>query len=118
MLGGSEHGTAQMADADGNQGRPAEVSISDLQPLVDPAHSRPRPEFERLVDDELLDAARKPRKGDRLVINTRTGKLHDGNGRAHELRRRAADPKSTITPEMTVPVDYHTPDWSAFPDLE
>jgi len=31
--------------------------------------------------------------------------------------RRAADPKSTIRGDLTVPVEYYTPDLSMFPDI-
>ncbi|HYT92594.1 MAG TPA: hypothetical protein VEL76_28015 [Gemmataceae bacterium] len=95
-----------------------DIKIGDLKPLPTPAHSAPRPGLQRVSDAELLTAARNPKKGDRLIINTRTGYLHDGNGRAHELLRRAADPNSTITPDMTVPVEEYTPDLSMFPDLD
>ncbi len=74
--------------------------------------------MQALSDTELLEAARKPKNGDYLTVNTKTGLLHDGNGRAHELQRRAADPNSTITPEMTVPVREYTPDLSMFRDLD
>lgn len=95
-----------------------EVEIRDLKPLQTPAHSAPRPGLQKLSDDELLTAVRNPRHGDYLTVNTRTGNLHDGNGRTHELRRRAADPNSKITPDMRVPVREYTPDMSMFPDLD
>ena len=94
------------------------VRVGDLHPLQTPAHSAPRPRLQRLSDDALLDAVHNPKNGDYLTVNTRTGSLHDGNGRAHELLRRAADPMSTITPDMSVPVEEYTPDLSMFPDLE
>ena len=94
------------------------VAIRDLKPLQTPAHSKQRPVLRALTDDELLNAVQNPKNGDGLVVNTRTGQLHDGNGRAHELQRRAADPASTITPDMTVPVEEYTPDLSMFPDLD
>src|SRR5437773_6680183 len=95
-----------------------DVEIGELKPLQTPAHSAPRPGLQRLTDDELLEAVRNPRNGDYLTKNTRTGSLHDGNGRAHELLRRAADPNSSITPDLKVPVQEYTPDLSMFPDLE
>jgi hypothetical protein len=95
-----------------------DVEIRDLQPLQTPAHAAPRPGLQKLTDDELLASVRSPKNGDHLVVNTRTGNLHDGNGRAHELLRRAADPNSTLTPDMTVPVEEYTPDLSMFPDLD
>jgi hypothetical protein len=95
-----------------------QVEISDLKPLETATHSRPRPGLQRLSDDELLRAVRQPQNGDYLTVNTRTGQLHDGNGRAHELLRRAADPNSSIKPNMTVPVEEYTPDLSMFPDLD
>jgi hypothetical protein len=95
-----------------------QVEIRDLRPLQTPAHSAPRPGLQSLGDDELLAAARRPKKRDYLTVNTRTGNLHDGNGRAGELRRRAEDPASKITPDMKVPVLEYTPDLSMFPDLD
>ncbi len=94
------------------------VPIRDLNPLTTPAHSAPRPGLLALSDDELLEAVRNPQRGDYLTENTRTGQLHDGNGRAHEFLRRAADPNSTITPDLTVPLEEYTPDLSMFPDLD
>lgn len=95
-----------------------DVAIRDLEPLADVAHRAPRPTLQRLTDHELLGAARNPASGDGLVQNTRTGKLLDGNGRAWELKRRAADPASSIRPEATVPVEDYTPDLLMFPDLD
>ncbi|HEX5272268.1 MAG TPA: hypothetical protein VFW33_17345 [Gemmataceae bacterium] len=94
------------------------VPIRGLQPLPTPAHSAPRPRLRALSDAELLEAVRNPGNRDYLTENTRTGQLHDGNGRAHELLRRAADPNSSITPDMMVPVEEYTPDLSMFPDLD
>jgi hypothetical protein len=94
------------------------VPIRDLKPLSTSAHNTPRPRLLALSDDELLEAATSPGNGDFLTENTRTGQLHDGNGRAHELLRRAADPNSKIAPDMMVPVAEYTPDLSMFPDLD
>ncbi len=95
-----------------------QIPIKDLRPLPGAAHSQPRPGLQSLSDDELLEAARNPKNGDYMIINTRTGILVDGSGRAHELLRRASDPKSTIQPDMLVPVVEYTPDLSMFPDLD
>jgi hypothetical protein len=95
-----------------------EVEIRDLKPLQSPAHSGRRPGLQKLSDAELLESVRNPKNDDYLTVNTRTGNLHDGNGRAHELQRRAADPSSTITPDTPVPVQDYTPDLSMFPDLD
>lgn len=95
-----------------------DVEIRDLKPIQGTGHSKARPSLQKLTDDELLDATRNPSNGDYLTINTRTGSLVDGNGRAHELLRRAADPNSTIKPDMKVPVEEHTPDMSMYPDLD
>jgi hypothetical protein len=94
------------------------VPIRDLNPLPTSAHSVPRPRLQALSDDELLEAVRNPQRGDFLTENTRTGRLHDGNGRAHELLQRAADPNSTIKPDMLVPVEDYTPNLSMFHDLD
>lgn len=95
-----------------------EVEVKDLKPMQGPAHSSPRPGLRGLSDDELLHSVRNPKNGDFLTENTRTGTLVDGNGRAQELLRRAADPNSTIKPDTKVPVAPYTPDLSMFPDLD
>jgi hypothetical protein len=92
--------------------------IDELRPLEGPAHRRPRPELQRLTDDELLNAARNPADGSPLLRNTKNGQLMDGNGRAYELQRRAADPNSSISPDDVVPVRDYTPNNSMFWDLE
>lgn len=94
------------------------VRIRDLKPMPYPAHATPRPGMRQLSDAELLESVQHPKNGDYLTENTRTGHLVDGNGRAHELLRRAADPNSTIDPDELVPVLEYTPDLSMFPDLE
>ncbi len=94
-----------------------QIAIRDLKPLETFADAAPRARLRRLTDQQLLDAVSHPRNGDYLVVNTRTGLLHDGNGRAHELLRRAADPNSQIKPDTTVPVEEYTPDLSMFRDL-
>ena len=95
-----------------------QVRVRDLQPMPYPAHAAPRPAIRRLTDDELLESVRAPKNGDYLTENTRTGHLVDGNGRAHELLRRASDPNSAIDPDDLVPVLEYAPDLSMFPDLE
>jgi hypothetical protein len=95
-----------------------EVEVKDLKPMQGSAHSGSRPGLKKLTDAELLGSVRNPVKDDFLTENTRTGTLVDGNGRAHELLRRAADPTSSIKPSTKVPVAPYTPDMSMFPDLE
>lgn len=75
------------------------MKTKDLTPLDGPGHSAPRPGLQKLSDTELLNAARNPANGRPLLRNTRTGRLSDGNGRAHELQCRAADPNSSISPD-------------------
>jgi hypothetical protein len=94
------------------------VPIKDLKPIQGPAHTKPRPSLQALTDDELLESVQNPKNGDYLTENTRTGTLVDGNGRAIELLRRAADPNSSISPDALVPVLPYTPDLSMFPDLD
>ena len=93
------------------------VPIRSLSPLDSPVHQRIRPALRSLSDEQLLQAVHFPRYDDYLVINTRTGKLHDGNGRAIELLCRASDPSSSIQLDTQVPVEYYEPDYSMFPDL-
>lgn len=93
------------------------IAIADLRPLDMPAHQSLRPELAALSDAELLEAVEHPRRGDWLVINARTGLLHDGNGRAYELLKRARR-GGIISPRTTVPVEYYTPNYSMFPDMQ
>lgn len=95
----------------------AQVALHKLIPLEMPAHRARRPEIEQLSDQELVAAVRQPANSDYVVINLRTGKLHDGNGRIHELLRRAEDSDSIITSDITIPVESYLPDLSMFPDL-
>lgn len=93
------------------------IPVYQLNPIRSVAHASARPALERLTDSELLAAVRNPNKGDYLTINTRTGVLVDGNGRAHELLRRLVDPNSAIQADTLVPVREYAPDLSMFPDL-
>ena len=95
-----------------------EVEIKDLKPIQGAGHRRPRPGLQGLTDAELLKSVRDPRNGDYMTENTETGTLVDGNGRARELLRKAADPNSGIRPGTKVPVAPYTPDNSMFPDLD
>ncbi|AMV23277.1 hypothetical protein VT84_02635 [Gemmata sp. SH-PL17] len=94
------------------------VPVKDLKPLQGSAHAKPRPGLRSLSDDELLESVQNPKNADYLTENTKTGRLVDGNGRAHELQRRAGDSSSTISPDALVPVFPYTPDLSMFPDLD
>lgn len=100
-----------------NEDGSVEVPIDELDPLHSPETIGDRPDIEGLSDDELLDAVRNPRDGDKLKKNTNSGKLMDGNTRAQELKKRASDPKSKISGSDTVPVIPYTPDNSDFWDL-
>jgi hypothetical protein len=95
-----------------------EVDVKDLKPIQGAAHSKPRPGLQQLSDAELLNSVRNPKNEDYLTEDTRTGILVDGNGRGHELIRRAADPNSVIKPDTKVPVAPYAPDMSMFPDVD
>ena len=92
-----------------------ETAVGNLDPLHSPQTSGARPELSKLSDDELLHSVNNPTNGDYLKINTETGKLVDGNGRAYELMKRAADPNSKITPQTKVKYNPYTSDRSMFP---
>ena len=92
------------------------VPIKDLDPLHSKDTVGSRPDLEKLSDDELLDAVKNPENNDPLKMNTKTGKLVDGNSRALELINRSNNPNSSITPDTTVPVEPYTPDNSMFLD--
>ena len=94
------------------------LRVGELKPIQSLAHGSLRLSLMNLSDEELLHAVTDPKRRDYLTVNTATRNLVDGNGRAHELIRRAADPKSSITVRTTVPVEEYTPDVSMFPDLE
>ncbi len=94
-----------------------ETRLGDLVPLEMSAHSGPRIELITLSDEELIVSVRHPQQLDYVVVNVRTGRLHDGNGRVIELLRRAENPMSTITFDMMIPVEHYRPDLSMFPDL-
>jgi YD repeat-containing protein len=100
-----------------NVGECGEIALKDLDLLHPPETIGSRPDLARLSDPELLDAVRNPLNGDRVKIDTTTGKLVDGNSRVLELQRRALDPSSKITPETTIPVVRHTRDNSMFWDF-
>ncbi|HLG65685.1 MAG TPA: hypothetical protein VKY19_27435 [Ktedonosporobacter sp.] len=50
-----------------------------------------------------------PKNGDPIRVNTKTGKVIDGNGRSYELQRRAALPGSSITPDTPIFYEPYTP---------
>ena len=93
-----------------------DVPIEDLDPLHPEETIGDNSEIEKLSDEELLDSANNPENNDPIRVNTKTGKLVDGNSRAQELKKRADSSESSITPETTVPVDEYTPDDSMFWD--
>jgi RHS repeat-associated protein len=92
--------------------------VKDLKPLHSDDTIGPRPDLQKLSDDELLNSVNNPKNSDFLKENTKTGKLQDGNSRARELQRRANNPNSKITPDTEVPVESYTPDNSMFWDLD
>lgn len=94
------------------------VALGDLRPLDMPAHQALRGDLVKLSDDELLASVEAPARGDWLVVNMRMGLLYDGNGRVYELLRRARRPGSSISLTTTVPVEYYTPNYSMFPDMD
>jgi hypothetical protein len=96
---------------------PPTIKVKDLDPLHSPETSGARPELEKLSDSDLLESVINPSKGDPMRISTQTGKVVDGNGRAYELMRRAADPNSSISPNTRVPYVPYTPGGFGFPPL-
>ena len=82
------------------------IRVGDLRP----AHSRSvgdRGRFSNLSDKELLDLVVDPPEGEVMTIFAHNGKMAQGNGRAYELLRRAADPRSSITEDTLIPVLIH-----------
>jgi hypothetical protein len=93
------------------------VKVRDLRPLHAEDVSGRRPSLAALSDVQLLESVRRPRRGDPLRIDVRTGRVVDGNGRAYELIRRAASGTSPIGPDTEVPYEPYAPDDSAFWDI-
>lgn len=98
----------------GSMGRGLTQKVSDLKLLHSPETIGRRPDLGKLSDAELMRSVTNPLNGDKIKISTESGKVVDGNSRALELQRRAADPKSSITPNTKVPVEHYTPDRSMF----
>jgi len=86
------------------------VRVRDLDPLHSSETVGERPDLRKLSDAELIKSVTDPANGDMIKINTKTGKVVDGNSRTLELQRRANDPRSSIKPDTEVPVTDHTPD--------
>jgi hypothetical protein len=93
-----------------------EEKVEDLKPIHSRNTTEKNSDISNLSDDELLDATNNPVNGDNLQKNTKTGGLMDGNTRANELQKRAADPNSKIQPDTKVNVKKYTPDDSYFYD--
>ncbi|MGB8343357.1 MAG: polymorphic toxin-type HINT domain-containing protein [Ktedonobacteraceae bacterium] len=87
----------------------ATCPVKDLNPVHSPATSGSRPELEKLSDQELLNSVNNSTNNDPIQINTQTGKIMDGNGRAYELLRRAALPGGIITPDTPIYYEPYTP---------
>jgi len=90
------------------------VKVRDLVPLHSPEVSGVRSALEALSDEELIFACDHSRNGDPIKISTVSGKVVDGNGRAYELMRRAANPQSKITFDAEIECEAYTPDNSMF----
>ena len=84
-------------------------AVGDLDPLHSTETSGQRSELENLSDQELLNAANNPKNGDPIRINTNTGKVIDGNGRAYELIKRALSAGSSITRDTRIQYEPYTP---------
>ena len=93
------------------------VAVRDLNPIHRRENAADRPALRRLSDAGLLAACFAPDDGSFIILNTRTGGLMNGNGRAFELRRRSESPSSIIGPDTLVPCELHEPDMSMFADL-
>lgn len=91
--------------------------VKDLEPLHSKDVVGDRPDLQKLSDKELMNSVNNPENKDPIKVNTKTGKVVDGNSRTYELQRRATDPNSTITPDTEVPVQNYTPNNSSFWDL-
>ena len=76
-----------------------------------------RRDLERLSDAELLRSVTHPRRGDPILIDSRSGLVVNGNSRARELLRRSRRERGGIRPETLAPYLPYTRDDSAFPDL-
>ncbi|RVM09356.1 hypothetical protein CN116_03785 [Sinorhizobium meliloti] len=93
------------------------VPVKDLVPTHSEETAGSRSDLEKLSDDELLEAVRNPRDKNPIQIKTDTGKVHEGNRRVWELKKRSQDPGSSIKPDTRIPVERYTPE-NMFPDLK
>jgi hypothetical protein len=88
---------------------------------LDPLHSKEvvgnNNSIEKLLDEKLLESVNNPKNGDYIKVNTKTGKVVDGNTRTYELKKRAESTESNITFDTEVKVKKHTPDNSEFWDM-
>ncbi|WP_190277641.1 DUF6443 domain-containing protein [Adhaeribacter rhizoryzae] len=103
---GRVNASENLPDSDGN------MKIKNLNPL----HSKETVQSKKsaqdigkLSDDELMKSVTQPKDGQKMKVNVNTGRLIDGNTRAYELQKRAADSKSNITPDTKVPVERYRP---------
>ncbi len=67
-------------------------------------------EISKLSNEELIKSVTQPKNGDFIKVNTKTGKVTDGNTRLYEIKNRGLD--------VDVPYQNYTPDDSMFPDLK
>lgn len=70
--------------------------------LGDPSYDR----IKKLSDKQLIESVTNPAKYDPVTVNTKTGRVVDGNTRVYELQRRKLD--------VDVPIRKHVPDDSDF----
>lgn len=88
------------------------IPLKDLEVSHSDKLREPGEDLKKLTDEELLEAAKNPKDTSRsgpITINSETGKVMEGNRRVTELKNRAKDPNSKITPETEIPVIRYDP---------
>jgi hypothetical protein len=73
--------------------------------------------MKNLDDDDLLNLSRNPPPNERITVSD-DGRIIQGDHRVNELKRRAADPNSSISGDDRIPVDRYKRDLSMFWDME
>ena len=89
-------------------GNDATIPVEALVPIHSPGTAGGTGTTEALAgmtDGELLELVAR----DRLVVDPGTGRVFEGNARAYELQKRAADPRSSITQATRVPYEPYRP---------
>jgi RHS repeat-associated protein len=105
--GGKLNESAGSSNSNGNTANSKDLKLTHSKEAI--TKSSDYEKIKKLTDKELIESVVRPKKYDPVTINTKTGKVIDGNTRIYEIQRRGL--------KVDVPIRRYTPDDSAFPDL-